>query len=136
MKLVFINELGPNFKGNFVYEFIFSDELTEIWGEDWDSIPASSKPQPPEIEFIKKVGILSKEGIEFEIVQNSDYFSFTDAIDDVIALAWEKYNEENETSTEKRLVFRFGEIEDSVNDKLYSRDLILNYNEENQHTLR
>jgi len=136
MKLVFINELGPNFKGNFVYEFIFSDELTEIWGEDWDSIPASSKPQPPEIEFIKKVGILSKEGIEFEIVQNSDYFSFTDAIDDVIALAWEKYNEENETSTEKRLVFRFGETEDSVNDKLYSRDLILNYNEENQHTLR
>jgi len=136
MKLVFINELGPNFKGNFVYEFIFSDELTEIWGEDWDSIPASSKPQPPEIEFIKKVGILSKEGIEFEIVQNSDYFSFTDAIDDIIALAWEKYNEENETSTEKRLVFRFGETEDSVNDKLYSRDLILNYNEENQHTLR
>ena len=136
MKLVFINELGPNFKGNFVYEFIFSDELTEIWGEDWDSIPATRKPQPPEIEFIKKVGILSKEGIEFEIVQNSDYFSFTDAIDDIIALAWEKYNEENETSTEKRLVFRFGETEDSVNDKLYSRDLILNYNEENQHTLR
>ena len=136
MKLVFINELGPNFKGNFVYEFIFSNELTEIWGEDWDSIPASTKPQPPEIEFIKKVGILSKEGIEFEIVQNSDYFSFTDAIDDVIALSWEKYNEENETNTEKRLVFRFGETEDSVNDKLYSRDLILNYNEENQHTLR
>jgi hypothetical protein len=136
MKLVFINELGPNFKGNFVYEFIFSNELTEIWGEDWDSAPASTKPQPPEIEFIKKVGILSKEGIEFEIVQNSDYFSFTDAIDEVIALGWEKYNEENETSIDKRLVFRFGETAESVNDKLYSRDLILNYNEENQHTLR
>jgi len=136
MKLVFINELGPNFKGNFVYEFIFSNELTEIWGEDWDSVPASTKPQPPEIEFIKKVGILSKEGIEFEIVQNSDYFSFTDAIDEVIALGWEKYNEENETSIDKRLVFRFGETAESVNDKLYSRDLILNYNEENQHTLR
>ena len=50
--------------------------------------------------------------------------------------ALDQYNEENETSTEKRLVFRFGETEDSVNDKLYSRDLILNYNEENQHTLR
>lgn len=128
MKLVYVNELGPNFKGNYVYEFIFSTNLVDIWGEDWDATPAGGKPQPPEIEFIEKVGIFSNEGLEFDLVQTSDYFSFTDAIDDVISLAWERYEEA--PIEEGRLVFRFGEDKKSVEDKLYSRDLILKYNEE------
>jgi len=132
---VYINELGPNFKGNYVYEFIFSNKLENLWGEEWDSVPAAGKPQPPELEYIEKVGVFSREGIEFELVQNSDYFSFTDAIDDVISLAWEKYGEE-ETQNETRLVFRFGEDKSSVQDKLYSRDLILNYNEETEYKIR
>ena len=130
MKLVYINELGPNFRGNYVYEFIFSSK-SEVWGEDWDVSPAAGKPQPPKIEYIEKVGILSKEGLEFEAVQNSDYFSFVDSVDGVIALVWEKENEE-EDNIEKRLVFRFGETKDSVDDKLYVRDLILQYNEKTQ----
>jgi hypothetical protein len=131
MKLVYINGLGSNFRGNYVYEFIFSSNLTDIWGPDWDSVPALGKPLPPDIEHIEKVGVLTKEGLEFELVQNSDYFSFTDAIDDVIALGWEKYDEENMDSS--RLVFRFGETIESVTDKLYSRDLILTTNETEKH---
>jgi hypothetical protein len=126
MRLVYVNELGPNFKGNYVYEFIFSSNK-DVWGEEWESSPATRKPQPPDIKYIEKVGVFSKENIEFELVQNSDYFSFIDAIDDVIALAWEKESEEDiEVSIDKRLVFRFGETLESVNDKLYARDLILN----------
>ena len=135
MKLVYVNELGPNFKGNYVYEFIFTQDLENIWGEDWDSVPATGKPQPPEIQYVETVGVLAKEGIEFDLIQNSDYFSFTDAIDDVISLAWEKYGEDGDVPTEKRLVFRFGENQNSVKDKLYSRDLILNYNEESEYKL-
>lgn len=134
MKLVYINGLGSNFRGNYVYEFIFSSSLTDIWGPDWDSVPALGKPLPPDIEYIEKVGVLSKEGIEFELVQNSDYFSFTDAIDDVISLGWEKYEDEvNDTIKDTRLVFRFGEDIGSVEDKLYSRDLILISSETEKH---
>ena len=78
------------------------------------------------------MGTLSKEGLEFELVQNSDYFSFTDSIDDVIALGWEKYGEEEDIK-DTRLVFRFGETMESVTDKLYSRDLILTSNETEKH---
>jgi|TARA_R100000664_G_C2759734_1_gene149791 hypothetical protein len=130
MKLVYINELGPNFKGNYVYEFIFSSK-SEVWGEEWDASPAVGKPQPPTIEYIEKVGTLSQGRFEFEVVQNSDYFSFVDAIDDVISLAWEKEDDDSEIS-EKRLVFRFGETKESVDDKLYVRDLILEYNEKTE----
>ena len=47
------------------------------------------------------------------------------ALDNVIALGWEIL--ENENFEGERLVFQFGETIKSVEDKLYSRDLILNY---------
>jgi|TARA_R110001583_G_scaffold141380_2_gene293498 hypothetical protein len=132
MKLVYVNELGPNFKGNYVYEFIFSSN-TDVWGEEWDSNPANGKPQPPDVEYVDNVGILSKEGIEFSLVQESDYFSFVDSIDDVVALAWEKEKEDElDINIEKRLVFRFGDTKEMVNDKLYIRDLILEYDEKTE----
>ena len=63
MILVFINELGPNFKGDNIYEFIFSD-VDDVYGEEWDSEPANGKPSPPKVEFIKRVGVLKNSEIE------------------------------------------------------------------------
>jgi len=119
--LVFINGLGPNYKGEMRYEFIFSDKL-DIWGEEWEHEPASTYPKPPELGDIDSVGVLSDGGIELELVQNSDYFSMKDAIDGVISLGWESDRE-----IEDRLVFRFGEKEEDTKNKLYSKDLILNF---------
>jgi len=119
--LIFVNGLGPDYKGDNLYEFIFSDQL-EVWGERWESKPCSSYPLPPELNYIKKVGVLKNTDIKLELIQNSDYFSMEDAIDDVVALAWENENEGG-----KRLVFRFGENESVIKDKLYERDLILEF---------
>jgi len=121
MYLIFVNGLGPDYKGDNLYEFIFSDQL-EVWGERWESKPCSSYPLPPELNYIKKVGVLKNTDIKLELIQNSDYFSMEDVIDDVVALAWENENEGG-----KRLVFRFGENESVIKDKLYERDLILEF---------
>jgi len=94
MKLVFINELGPDFKGNHIYEFIFSNSEEELWGEDWDVIPSAGRPFPPDLKYISKVGKISKEDLEFDLGKNSDYFSMEDVIDGILALGWEKINEE------------------------------------------
>ena len=59
------------------------------------------------------------------MVQNSDYFGMEHALDNVIALGWE-VSEEDEFN-EERLVFHFGEKIKTVENKLYSRDLILDY---------
>ena len=35
--LIFVNGLGPNYKGDNIYEFIFSDtDLEDVWGEFWE----------------------------------------------------------------------------------------------------
>jgi hypothetical protein len=121
-KLIYVNGLGPNYKGDNLYEFIFSDSL-DVWGEFWESKPSNGYPTPPELKYIKKVGVLRNTDIKLELIQNSDFFSMIDAIDDVVALAWET----DEENGQKRLVFRFGMTEQEIKDKLYEKDLILEF---------
>ena len=120
--LTYVNGLGPNYKGDNLYEFIFSDDL-DVWGESWESKPSNGYPTPPELKYIKKVGVLRNTDIKLELIQNSDFFCMIDAMDDVVALAWET----EELEGQKRLVFRFGCTEKEIKDKLYERDLILEF---------
>ena len=133
MNLLFINELGPNYKNENIYEFIFGCETDELWGEDWDATPANGKPGPPELIYIKKVGVLNNTNVKLELAQNSDYFSMEHALDNVIALGWETYEEENENGEEERLVFHFNDELEKVKDKLYSRDIILKFDKKFEH---
>jgi hypothetical protein len=121
-KLIYVNGLGPNYKGDNLYEFIFSDSL-DVWGEFWESKPSNGYPTPPELKYIKKVGVLRNTDIKLELIQNSDFFCMIDAIDDVVALAWETDDENGQ----KRMVFRFGMTEQEIKDKLYEKDLILEF---------
>lgn len=124
--LIFVNKLGSNYKGENLYEFIFSENCENIWGDSWDSKPANGYPTPPDIDLISKVGLL-KNTIDFEVLQNSDFFSMIDGIDDVIALAWENESETINFDKDKRLVFRFGENIESIKNKLYARDIVLEF---------
>ena len=120
--LIYVNGLGPNYKGDNLYEFIFSESL-DVWGESWESKPSNGYPGPPELQYIKKVGVLRNTDIKLELIQNSDFFCMIDAMDDVVALAWEQ----EESEGQKRMVFRFGSTEQEIKDKLYERDLILEF---------
>jgi len=128
MKLVYINKVGQNWKGDFIYEFLFSDNIEDIDGEGWDSYPSSGNPEPPEEKFIKKSGSL-KTSINLDLVQESDSFAVWDAVDGIVALGWENMEGYDEYP-EKRLFFTFGEEISSVEDKLYEKDMIINYNKE------
>ena len=125
--LIYVNELGPNYKGDNTYEFIFSNGLEEIWGDSWESNPANGYPSPPDLNFIDKVGTLKSNEVTLSVIQKSDYFSMTDCMDDVISLAWENEIDDIDFTIKKRLVFRFGETEQSVKNKLYERDIVLEF---------
>jgi hypothetical protein len=125
--LIYVNGLGQNYKGEHIYEFIFSDTTEGIWGQDWESKPSNGYPSPPDIEKIKKVGVLKNDIIKLSLIQNSDFFSMIDALDGVIALGWEEENELIDFNQMKRLVFKFGETEKEIKDKLYERDIVLEF---------
>lgn len=127
--LIYINVIGKDYKENYLYEFIFSDSIEDIDGDDWDTFPASGRPSAPHDHFIKKVGRLETE-IKFDVIQDSDTFAVWDAIDGVIALGWENINA-YDSYPEKRICFKFGETIDEVEAKLYEKDLTLQYNKHN-----
>ena len=123
--LVYINRVGQNWKGDYIFEFLFSDVTENIDGDGWDSYPASSNPEPPENKFIKKVGSLTSN-LNLDLVSESDSFSIWDAVDGVVSMAWENLDGYEEYP-DKRVYFSFGEEIKSVEDKLYEKDYILIY---------
>lgn len=122
MELVYINKVGKNWEGEFIYEFIFSNNKEGIDGEDWDAYPANGLPEPPFKNFISKVGILISN-LNFDLIKDSSTFSFWDAVDGLIAIGWENIEQYSEYP-ENRLFFHFGETIKSIESKLYEKDLI------------
>lgn len=129
MRLIFVNEIGTDYKGQKQYEFIFSESI-EIDMDEWFDVPASStsSSKSPNVEYIDQVGLLKDTDIVFELIQNSDYFGVIDAVDGIIAMAWEKSNFDLE---EDRLFFRFGETYENVSKKLKERGISLEKKELN-----
>jgi hypothetical protein len=134
MFLLYINELGRDYKGQRQYEFIFGKQLISLYNEkdvlelenEWLIVPSSGKAFPPQMAAIDLVGLLKNSDLELETVQNSDYFGMIDAVDGVIALGWEKFNMDLiEEHKIERVSFHFGETVESVTAKLTTRGLRL-----------
>jgi hypothetical protein len=123
MHLIYVNEIGSDYKGQKQYEFIFSTS-TEIDMDEWFTIPASLEvlSKSPDVEYVDTVGLLKDTDLQLELVQDSDYFGVIDAVDGVVALAWEKFDID---SDEERLTFKFGESIDNVTKKLKFRSYLL-----------
>lgn len=124
--LIYVNYVGKDYKSNYLYEFIFSDTTKDIDGDEWDTFPASGRPEPPHETYIKRVGRLESE-LKLDVIQNSDTFAVWDAVDGVIALAWENIND-YDSYPEHRICFKFGDSIKTIENILYEKDLTLNYN--------
>ena len=123
MRLIYINELGKDYKGEKQYEFIFGESIENL-EDEWFIIPSSGRAIPPQIENIDLVGLLKNSDIELDLVQNSDYFGVIDSVDGIIALGWEKFDTEAEERP-VRVSFYYGEKLDSVTKKLATKGLRL-----------
>jgi hypothetical protein len=132
MKLVYINKVGQNWKGEFIYEFLFSDKIDDIDGEGWDSYPSVGNPESPEKKFIKEVGSIVTN-LKLDLIQESTSFGMWDAVDGIIAIGWENLENYDEYP-ERRLYFSFGEDKKSIEVKLYEKDIVLNYNKKSINT--
>jgi hypothetical protein len=129
MFLIYINKVGKDWEGNYYYEFLFSKNIDNVDGENWDSYPASGNPEPPNIKHVDKVGKITTDYVKLDLIQYSDSFSVWDAIDGIIALGWENIDDYTEVP-EYRVFFKFGEKIEVVEEKLHEKGLIINYNKE------
>ena len=127
MKLIYVNKVGIDWDDNMICEFLFGEDIDEVIGEDWDRWPASGKPKPPEKQFVTAVGRIETGQFVLLTVQESDSFAVFDAVDGIVALAWEDIRH-YDTAPESRLVFKFGEEISSVEQKLAHKGITMNWN--------
>jgi len=128
--LIYINKIGTNYKGEHLFEFLFSDSIDWEWDESWyeSSLINDTRDLAPDESIIKLVGSLKTDEIDLDLVQESGVFDIYNAVEGIVALGWQKLLDEEDIPDE-RIVLKFGERMESVVAKLLLADLHLNYKE-------
>lgn len=128
--LIYVIKIGFDHKDRGIYEFIFTDNLDEdVEHESWGESPSMGNNQSPDEDYISSVGSFKTNNFDLEVVQDSQFFGMCDAVDDIIALAWE-INQElvaEEGEEEKRVVFRYGQTKDVVEKTLLRKGIKMKY---------
>ena len=125
--LGFVKLIGQETDGLNRYEFIFTDNIDEFWGEDFDIKPAGlCNDIAPDDKYMSEIHIV-RTTMKFDLAQKCNCFSMQDCIDGCIALAWENIDDYEEYPEDTgRLVFNFGEPFDEVERKFALRGILLN----------
>lgn len=116
--LCFIRLVGEENDGYYRYEFIFTDNVDDVWGEDFDQKPAALvNGLMVSEEFITEIHIV-KMKIKLDLIQDNCCFSVSDCYDGIVSVAWSENLEEN------FLCFNFGEPLKDVQKKLAENSIL------------
>ena len=123
--LLFVRLIGEEADGYYRYEFIFTDNPDEAWGEDWEHKPAGLvNDLIPSDEYITEVHIV-KTKIKFDLIQNNMCFGMQDAMDGIVSIAYENMDSYESYPDDGRLFFMFGESLDEVERKLAMKSILM-----------
>ena len=123
--LLFVRLIGEENDGYYRYEFIFTDNPDEAWGEDWEHKPAGLvNDLIPSDEYITEVHIV-KTKIKFDLIQDNMCFGMQDAMDGIVSIAYENMDSYESYPDDGRLFFMFGESLDEVERKLAMKSILM-----------
>jgi hypothetical protein len=55
LRLIYINKVGIDYLGKYIYEFMFSDIIKDIDGDGWDENPAAEDHHRLRENILKKL---------------------------------------------------------------------------------
>ena len=123
--LLFVRLIGEENDGYYRYEFIFTDNPDEAWGEGFENKPACLvNDLMPSDEYITEIHIV-KTKIKFDLIQNNCCFGMQDCLDGIVSVAWENIDDMSEYPEDGRLFFMFGESLDEVERKLALKNILM-----------
>ena len=124
--LCFIRLIGEENDGYYRYEFIFTNDVDNVWGENFDQKPAClvNNLMVSE-EYVYEIHVV-KMKIKLDLIQNNCCFSVSDCYDGCVSLAWQNLDNETEYPEDGRIFFKFGETLEEVENKLAIKNVIMN----------
>lgn len=143
LKLIFINKIGYNVKGDGLYEFIFSydPENIDIEGWCWDISPACDNALPPTEPYINSIYNLKTSSFDLFCLHEAVDREYMHGYHTIHALAYEIPREsqdgfsdyqkmfESDDDDMPLLVFHYGMTLSRVKDLLNARRIIAKNNE-------
>lgn len=123
--LCFIRYIGEENDGYRIYEFIFTDNIDEVFGENFEYKPACLiNDLMVDKQYISKVNVV-KTKIKLDLIQDNCCFSVSDCYDGIVALAWQNLDEMEDYPEDGRIFFRFGESLEEVENKLAMKNILM-----------
>lgn len=124
-RLCFIRLIGKETDDIYRYEFVFTDRIDEVFGDDFDQKPACLVNNlMVSDEYITEIHIVRMK-IPLELAQNSCCFAMSDFYDGICSLAFEDISEYESYPEDGRLYFFFGETLGDVERKLAMKHVIM-----------
>lgn len=124
--LGFVRNVGVESGGLNVYELIFTAFKDEFWGVNFEFMPSGiCNGVEPDSKYVQKV-VTIKTTINFDLIQDSGSFSMQDALDGIVAIAWQSLVGLDSYPEDGRLYFMFGESYDEVERKLAIKRILIN----------
>lgn len=113
LKLCFIKYVGEDFDGANIYEFLFTEDIDNFWGENFEYMPCclcnELIPNKEDYTVSKRLKTHNK----LNLIQESCCFSFQDAADKIVSIGF-SYDD-----NDKLIVnFMFGDDYSIVIDKI------------------
>ena len=84
--LCFVNLVGKEEDGKYRYEFIFTDNPDEVWGEDFEYKPCSLINNLMVADAYKTETHVVKTDIQFDLIQNNGCFGMQDCMDGLVCV--------------------------------------------------
>ena len=123
--LCFIRCVGEENDGIYRYEFIFTDNIDEVFGENFEYKPACLvNDLMVEAKYVTEVHVV-KTKIKLDLIQNNCCFSISDCYDGIVSLAWQNLDNEEEYPEDGRIFFKFGESLEEVENKLAIKNILM-----------
>ncbi len=123
--LCFIRLIGEENDGYYRYEFIFTDNIDEVWGEGFEYKPACLiNNLMVNDEYVTEIHIV-KTKIKLELAQDNCCFGMQDFYDGICAIAWEDISNYDEYPEDGRIFFKFGETLEEVERKLAIKNVLM-----------
>ena len=125
LNLCFIRLIGEENDGYYRYEFIFTNDIDSAYGENFEQKPACLvNDLMISDEYITEIHIV-KMKIKLDLIQNNCCFAVSDAIDGIVAIAWENMDGYDEYPEDGRIFFKFGETFEEVENKLAMKNILM-----------
>lgn len=121
--LCFVKFIGTDIDELNIYEFLFTDTIDSFWGENFEVFPSclctALIPDEKEYNMVKTL----KTELKLSLAQESCCTSMQDAIDGIIAIAYEDMSNYDFYPENGRLVLHFGITYEECKELLNNKDI-------------